>query len=90
MVRVEVLALKTPLIHPTLPYRFKLLLRPAGQDVKGDTPEVTLPFRGTAITVLADLFKYLFHAARDYIKSAHADGVALWNETSSKITFVLR
>ncbi|EIW80579.1 hypothetical protein CONPUDRAFT_105630 [Coniophora puteana RWD-64-598 SS2] len=48
-----------------------------------------LPLGVSAIQVLTDFMRYLFHCARIYIQETHANGEQLWSSFGEDIDFVL-
>lgn len=70
-------------------HRWKLHLRPkilVSSHVNDDDLPA-LPSNKTAVDILGDFMKYLFHCARIYIQKRHSR--ALWNSVANNIDFVL-
>jgi len=70
---------------------WKLHLRPKGPATsRQNTADIPpLPFKKTAVDVLADFMRYLYQCARSYIEETHANGKVLWTGVEDRIDFVL-
>jgi hypothetical protein len=69
--------------------RFKFLLQPKEMVPRSaDAPVCVLPVGMTIVGVLADYFRYLLAAAKDFIASCHGNGDTLWDEVEDEIEYV--